>query len=147
MEGLYEVTVKRDEDIRQVITDFILDKGWDEALILGAVGSVIDTAYNAPIDNSVPMNLVVTECPGAAEIVSFTGEVMKREYMDPNLAKVYPDKTSPLFVHIHASCAKAGGAVVGGGLVRGRAFRSLRVFLTPSGLCKCDPFGQSPVGK
>jgi predicted DNA-binding protein with PD1-like motif len=44
---------------------------------------------------------------------------------------VYPDKTSPYFVHIHASCARVGGEVVGGGLVKGRAFRALRVFLTP----------------
>ena len=133
MQGLYEVTVERDEDIRGVIADFILKHGWDEVFIVGAIGSAIDTAYNAPADNSIPMNLVVTECPGAVEIVSFTGEVMKREKMDPNLARVYPDKTSPLFVHIHASCAQAGGNVVGGGLVRGRAFRSLRVFMTPVG--------------
>lgn len=131
MEGLYEVTVKRGEDIRQAISDYIIEKGWDEAFIVGAVGSVIDTAYNAPKDNSIPMNLVVTEVPGAAEIVSFTGEVMKRELMDENLAKVYPDKTSPLFVHIHASCATAGGSVTGGGLCGGKAFRALRVFLTP----------------
>lgn len=131
MDGLYEVTVPRDADIRQTISDFILEKDWGEVLIVGAVGSVIDTAYNAPIDNSIPMNLVVTEVPGAAEIVSFTGEVMKRERMDANLAKVYPDKTSPLFVHIHASCAVGGGQVTGGGLVKGRAFRALRVFLRP----------------
>lgn len=131
MDGLYEVMVPRDADIRQTISDYIVEKDWDEALIVGAVGSVIDTAYNAPIDNSIPMNLVVTEVPGAAEIVSFTGEVMKRERMDANLAKVYPDKTSPLFVHIHASCAVGGGQVTGGGLVKGRAFRALRVFLTP----------------
>ena len=133
MEGLYEVTVKRDEDIRQVISDYILEKGWDEVYIIGAEGSVIDTAYNAPIDNSIPMNLQTTPCPGAAEVLSFTGEVMKREKMDPNLAKVYTDKTSPLFVHIHASCATGDGKVYGGGLVKGRAFRALRVFMTPIG--------------
>lgn len=133
MEGLYEVTVQRGEDIRQTISDFILAHNWDEVFIIGAVGSVIDTAYNAPVDNSIPMNLGVTECPGAAEIVSFTGEVMKREKMDANLAAVYPDKTSPLFVHIHASCAAGNGRVIGGGLCKGKAFRALRVFMTPLG--------------
>jgi predicted DNA-binding protein with PD1-like motif len=131
MKELYEVMVPRGADIRQTISDFILEKNWDEAFIIGAVGSVMDSAYNAPVDNSIPMNLVVTEVPAAAEIVSFTGEVMKRERMDENLAKVYPDKTSPLFVHIHASCAVGGGQITGGGLVRGKAFRALRVFLTP----------------
>lgn len=125
------MTVPRGQDIRGTITEFVAEKGWPEAIILGAVGSVIGTAYNAPRDNSIPMNLMVTEVPSAAEVVGFTGEVMKRERMDPDLASVYPDKTSPYFVHIHASCAKGGGEVVGGGLVRGRAFRALRVFLTP----------------
>ena len=77
MNPLYEVTVGRGEDIRQVISDFILAHDWEEVFIVGAVGSVIDTAYNAPIDNSIPMNLAVTEVPGAAEVVSFTGEVME----------------------------------------------------------------------
>lgn len=131
IKDLYEVTVKRGEDIRQVITDYIINQGWDEVFIIGAIGSVIDTVYNAPIDNSIPMNLVKRECPGAAEVLSFTGEVMKRERMDENLAKVYKDKTSPLFVHIHASCAAGSGTIYGGGLVAGKAFRALRVFMTP----------------
>ena len=128
---LYEVTVKRGEDIRKVITDYIIDNGWNEVFIIGAIGSVIETSYNAPIDNSIPMHLVKRECPGAAEILSFTGEVMKRERMDEDLARVYADKTSPLFVHIHASCVTGEGMICGGGLVAGKAFRALRVFMTP----------------
>lgn len=133
MKDLYEVTVKSGEDVRQVITDFILEKKWEEAFIINAVGSIIESAYNAPVDNSIPMKLTVRECRDAAEVLSFTGEVMKRERMDENLAKVYPDKTSPLFVHIHASCVTGAGTIYGGGLVRGKAFRSIRVFLTPLG--------------
>lgn len=37
MKGLYEVTVNRGEDIRQVISDYILEKGWEEVFIVGAV--------------------------------------------------------------------------------------------------------------
>lgn len=128
---LYEVTVNRGEDVRQTITDYVLEKNWNEAIIIGAVGSMIDSAYNAPADNSIPMNLVTNACPNAAEIVGFNGEIMKREKMDENLAKVYKDKTSPFFVHIHACCATGDGRLYGGGLVKGKAFRSIRVFLTP----------------
>ena len=131
MKGLYEVTVDRGEDIRQVISDYILEKNWEEVFIVGAIGSIIDSAYNAPADNRIPMNLVTVECPEAAELLSFHGEVMKRERMDENLARVYRDKTSPLFIHIHASCAAGGGAMYGGGLVKGRAFRSIRIFMIP----------------
>lgn len=131
MKGLYEVTVDRGEDIRQVLSDYILEKNWEEVFIVGAIGSIVDSAYNAPADNRIPMNLVTVECPEAAELLSFHGEVMKRERMDENLAKVYRDKTSPLFIHIHASCAAGGGAMYGGGLVKGRAFRSIRIFMIP----------------
>lgn len=128
---LFEVNVKRGEEIKTKIGEFVLEKNWDEAVIIGAVGSIIESAYNAPIDNSIPMNLKQTECPGAAELVGFNGEIMKREKMDPNLAKVYKDKENPLFVHIHAACATGDGKLYGGGLVRGKAFRSVRVFLVP----------------
>ncbi len=128
---LFEITIKRGEDIRQVISDYVLEKDWDEAIIIGAVGSIIESAYNAPIDNSIPMNLVTNECPGAAELIGFNGEIMKREKMDENLARVYKDKTSPLFVHIHACCATGDGKIYGGGLTKGKAFRAIRVFLTP----------------
>lgn len=131
MKGLYEVTVDRGEDIRQVLSDYILEKNWEEVFIVGAIGSIIDSAYNAPADNRIPMNLVTVECPEEAELLSFHGEVMKRERMDENLARVYRDKTSPLFIHIHASCAAGGGAMYGGGLVKGRAFRSIRIFMIP----------------
>ena len=131
MKDLYEVIVKQGEDIKSVISSFILKKGWTNVFISGAIGSVIDTAYNAPIDDSIPMNLRTTECWGAAEIVSFIGEVMTRDHMDEALKKVYKDKESPLFVHIHASCVTGDGKVWGGGLVHGRAFRALRVFLIP----------------
>ena len=131
MKGLYEVTVDRGEDIRQVLSDYILEKNWEEVFIVGAIGSIIDSAYNAPADNRIPMNLVTVECPEAAELLSFHGEVMKRERMDENLARVYRDKTSPLFIHFHASCAAGGGAMYGGGLVKGRAFRSIRIFMIP----------------
>ena len=56
---------------------------------------------------------------------------MVKEKMDPQLRQVYPDTDSPLFIHIHASYARAGGLVMGGGLWGGTAFRSLRVFLRP----------------
>ena len=131
MKDLYEVTVGRGEDIHQVITEFILEHGWEEVFVVGAIGSIIESVYNAPIDNSIPMHLVQRECPASAEVLSFTGEIMKRERMDENLRKVYPDKTSPFFLHIHASCVTGEGKIYGGGLVRGKAFRALRIFMTP----------------
>lgn len=131
MGGLYDITIPAGKEIRDTITNYVLTKGWEEAVILGAVGSVQDMAFTTPVENELPLRTGSTPCYGAAEILSFSGEIMKREKMDPELERVYPDKDSPLFVHVHASCATAGGHVCGGGLKSGKAFRALRVFLVP----------------
>lgn len=131
MAELYEVTVKTGEDIRQVIGDYILKMGWESVYVIGAIGSVIDMSFTAPIENTLPLRTASTPCSGAAELVALTGEVMKRERMDPALAGVYTDTSNPLFVHLHACVATAGGHMMGGGLKSGKAFRAVRVFMTP----------------
>lgn len=131
MSGLFDVIIPAGKEIRETITAYVLAKGWEEAAILGAVGSVQEMTFTAPVENELPLKTGSTPCHGAAEVLSFTGEIMKRENMDPELEGVYPDQDSPLFVHVHASCATAGGHVWGGGLKSGKAFRELRVFLAP----------------
>lgn len=131
MSRVHEVTVKSGENIKDVIVRYVLEQGWEQAYISGAVGSVIDMSYTTPIENHLPLKTVSRPVEGAAEVISFVGEVMKREKMDPALERIYPDKECPLFVHIHVGCAYYGGAVNGGGLAQGKAFRSLRVFMTP----------------
>lgn len=61
--------------------------------------------FTAPIRDEAAAALRSDTVHAAAELLSFTGEIMKRECADPALLEVYPDKVSPLIVHIHASCA------------------------------------------
>lgn len=131
MTDFVEVFIDQEQDIRKTIEAFVLQKGWKEVIVVNAIGSVKDLILAAPISNELPLKVGRTPCFGAAEILAFTGEVMVKERMDPQLRKVYPDTDSPLFIHIHASCARAGGLVMGGGLWGGTAFRSLQVFLRP----------------
>ena len=126
-----EVFVDQGQDIRKTIEAFVIEKGWKEVIVVNAIGSVKDLILAAPIRNELPLKVGRTPCYGAAEILSFTGEIMVKDRMDPQLRQVYPDTDSPLFIHVHASCARAGGQVMGGGLWGGTAFRSLRVFLRP----------------
>ena len=131
MTDFAEVFIDQGQDIRKTIEAFVIEKGWKEVIVVNAIGSVKDLILAAPISNELPLKVGRTPSYGAAEILSFTGEVMVKEKMDPQLRQVYPDTDSPLFIHIHASCARAGGLVMGGGLWGGTAFRSLRVFLRP----------------
>lgn len=121
--------IDKDLDIREEIMKFVLGQGWEAAYISGAIGSVKNVKFTTPISMELPPVTTSTDCNLPAEILSFTGEIMKREKMDPVLEKIYPDKTSPLFVHIHASIAVSGGHVYGGGLQAGKTLRSLRVFI------------------
>ena len=130
MKNVFEMTVRSGEDIREAIARFVLEKGWSSVMIPCAIGSVIDMVFTTPVENTLPLRTAKTPVSSAAELLSFTGEVMKKERMDPALAAVYKDD-GPLFVHIHASCATAGGHVAGGGLAGGKAFRAVRVFLVP----------------
>lgn len=131
MQDLYEITIDKGQDIRRTITDYVVSKGWKNVMIPMGIGSVIDMEFTTPVENELPLRTCVTRCRDAAELLSFIGEIMEWDRVDPALKAVYPDKSSPLFVHIHASCATAGGHVMGGGLKDGRAFRAVRVFLVP----------------
>ena len=133
MGQIYEVTVKAGEDIKAVVTDYVLGQGWESVYITGAVGSVIGMSYTTPVRDQLPLVTASQPAEGAAEVLSLTGEVMKREKMDPALQSVYKDTECPLFVHIHISCAHRDGSVRGVGLAAGNAFRSLRIFMTPPG--------------
>ena len=119
MPEIFEVTVRSGEDICKTISDFVTAHGWQNVMIPAAIGSVIGMEFTAPIRDELPLRCAVTPYHAAAELLSFTGEIMKRECADP------------LIVHIHASCATAGGHVAGGGLRAGKAFRSVRIFMIP----------------
>lgn len=124
-----EVTVKAGEDILQTLEDFVIERQWETVVVSNAIGSVKDLLLATPARNELPLKIMTTPCYGAGEILTFTGEIMVKERMDPLLREVYPNRESPLFIHIHASCARPGGQVVGGGLWGGKALRELRIFL------------------
>ncbi|MDY4032700.1 MAG: PPC domain-containing DNA-binding protein [Pyramidobacter sp.] len=128
---LYEVTVQQGQDIKNVLRTFIQAQGWTAVIIIGAIGSVQSIEFNTPRDDSIPMNLANHGYAHAAEVVSFVGEVMTWEHTDKFLQQAYKDSNDALFIHIHASVATADGSVIGGGLVSGKAFRALRIFMTP----------------
>ena len=126
---VYEVTVPQGAEIKPVLEKFILQHGWKNVYVTGAIGSVIEMVFTTPVQNHLPLRCGKVPVSAAGEIVQFCGEVMPIEKMPPELEDIYPDKDSPLFIHIHAACAIAGGHVFGGGLSAGRAFRALRIFM------------------
>ena len=79
MPELYEVTVNSGEDILRTISDFVTAHGWQNVMIPAAIGSVIGMEFTTPIRNELPLRTSVTPFHNAAELLSFTGEIMTRE--------------------------------------------------------------------
>lgn len=125
----YEIIVERNQNIKECINQFVLEKDWENAYISGAIGSIYDVELTTPISMEFPPKVEVFKCEGPAEVLTFTGEIMKREKMDPALKGVYTNEDEPLFIHIHASVAIAGSKVYGGGFQKGKTFRKLKVYI------------------
>lgn len=128
---LYDLTLGPGQEIKGAIRQYVEEQGWSEALIVGAIGSAIGLKFNTPASECPPLRTTESECPQAAEVVGFSGEIKSLEKVDPQLAANYAADGCSLFVHIHACCVSRSG-VYGGGLTDGRAFRSLRIFLVPT---------------
>ncbi|AEV29502.1 putative DNA-binding protein with PD1-like DNA-binding motif [Sphaerochaeta pleomorpha str. Grapes] len=129
MENLFQLVVPAGADIMGCILDFLADHKLTSVYIIGAIGSAKNIRVAAPVENDLPLRCVEIPFHSSCEIVGFTGEVMEWGCVDTELAAMYPDKDSPLFVHIHVAAASAGGHVFGGGFRGGKAFRSLRIFM------------------
>lgn len=125
----YELIIERDEDLRTQLDQYMLSKGFKHIYISGAVGSMRDITLAAPAGFNIPPNLVLTKCLGPAEITSFAGDVYLRHLAPQDELFLDPEEKSPLFAHIHMSCAIAGGKTYGGGFRTGKAFRRIKLFI------------------
>lgn len=130
MEGLLQLVVPAGGDIKAMLLDYLLTNNLTSVYVIGAIGSAKNVLITSPIEPELPLRCLDVPFNVACEVLGFTGEVMEWKDADPILKKVYPDRDDPLFVHIHMAGALAGGHVFGGGFRGGKAFRSLRIFMT-----------------
>jgi len=129
MAEIHVIRVGVNEDIIESIRTFIHEKQWEKACILNAIGAVKDLVFAVPAGMTVPPNLFQFPIAGPGELVSFVGEIMKVEAMDPILKTVYKC-SDEYFIHIHASAAVGAATVFGGGFRAGKAFMGLSIFIT-----------------
>lgn len=129
MEKIYELELHRGNDIKSCLDKFITSKGWNSAYIMGGIGSVEDIVLSNPISKEFPPNIETQNLSGPCEVLSFTGEIMNKEFMSESMKKVYKDDECQLFIHIHMSCSTAGGRVFGGGLHNGKIFRGMKLYI------------------
>lgn len=54
MSEVCELIIGRGQDIKSAIEAFILEKGWDNVYISGAIGSVCEARFTAPCQRRLP---------------------------------------------------------------------------------------------
>ena len=54
MGQLHELVIAKDQDIKAAIEAFVLEKGWQNVYISGAIGSVYGLEFTTPADSSQP---------------------------------------------------------------------------------------------
>lgn len=129
--GVYELVIGPNQDIRQCLDAYIMQQGWKQVYISGAIGSITEVFLSAPLSAKLPPNVGITHYVGAAEVSSFVGYAYQRALAPADEIMLDPQIDSPLYVHIHMSCGISGGHTYAGGFRGGTTMRAMNVFMFP----------------
>jgi predicted DNA-binding protein with PD1-like motif len=113
---LQALALHKGDSVKEKIEAFVAEKGWQKAIVTGALGSVVDVTVGNAKTQTIPPEVNYTHIEGPFEILSFCGEVVKKE-------------DGSWFTHIHMAGSKADATVFGGGMQKAAVFLGLQVFL------------------
>lgn len=113
---LHVLSLQKGDSVKESIEAFVAEKGWQKAIVTGALGSVVDVKVGNAKTHTIPPEVNYTHIEGPFEILSFCGEVVKKE-------------DDSWFTHIHMAGSKADATVFGGGMQKATVFLGLQVFL------------------
>lgn len=113
--GIEVLELSKGDKVIEAIKNFVTDKDWQEGLIMGAIGSVINVTVNNAAGRTIPPPVKTSRFEGPFEVLSFIGEVLKKE--------------GETIVHIHTSGSLSDGNVFGGGLQSAEVFKQFKVYL------------------
>lgn len=128
---VYELIIGSNEDVRRCIDEYIVARGWEHVYISGAIGSLCEVTFSAPVTATLPPEVALTQFVGAAEVTSFLGYTYKRSLAPPDELKLDPQNDSPLYVHIHISCGITGAYSLAGGFRGGKTLRAMNIYMIP----------------
>lgn len=129
MMNLYTIELQKNEDVHTAVHNYLMDKKWKSAVIVAGVGSIYDVILNNPIDHNSPPTLKTIKIEKPCEIVSFMGEIQRKEDMPAGMPCIIMDTPSPYVVHIHASISHDDGIVEGGGFRSATVLRAINIYV------------------
>lgn len=113
---LHTLALHKGDSVKGKIEAFVEDKGWQRAIVTGALGSVVAVTVGNAKTQTIPPEVTYTDIAGPFEILSFCGEVVKKD-------------DGSWFTHIHMAGSKTDATVFGGGMQKATVFLGLQVFL------------------
>ena len=116
MNIVHELDLVTGMNVIAEIQKFVSENKWSKALIMGALGSVVNVRVGNAASNELPPIVKYLDIAGPFEMLSFFGETELRE-------------NNEVYVHIHASGSLNTGETLGGGLAAAQVFRGLKVYL------------------
>lgn len=128
MAKLHVIELKKDEDVMAGIHNYLMEKKWKAAVITAAIGSIYDVTVNNPISHDSPPKLQMTHVDKLCEVVSFMGEITRKEDAPQGLPCIISDTPSDYIVHIHMTCSHTDGTVCGGGFRNAKVLRALNIY-------------------
>ena len=129
MPKLHVIALKKDEDVVGGIHNYLMDKKWKAGVIVAGVGSIYNVTVNNPISHDAPPKLLMTDVSELCEVVSFMGEITRKEDAPAGMPCIISDTPSDYIVHIHMTCSHTNGVVVGGGFRKATVLRALNLYV------------------
>ncbi|MDY3692430.1 MAG: PPC domain-containing DNA-binding protein [Dysosmobacter sp.] len=129
MPKLHVIELQKDQDVVAGIHAYLMDKNWKAGVIVAAVGSIYNVTLNNPITHEFPPKLLMTDVNEMCEVVSFMGEITRKEDAPEGLPCQIADTPSDYIVHIHMSCSYGAGNVRGGGFRKATVMRALNIYV------------------
>ncbi len=129
MPKLHVIQLTKGQSILPAIHEYLMDKKWNDAVIVAGVGSVTDVCLSNPGSYEMPPELIKKKIFDPCEVVSCMGEITLKEHTAPDLPAIIKETPSPYVVHIHMSVSHAEGIVNGGGFRSATVLRALTLYV------------------
>jgi predicted DNA-binding protein with PD1-like motif len=128
---LSEVVLTRfqpDDDLFQMLSKTVKDRGWERAVIISGIGSLQDVIFVAPKPAfSIPVNpaenLNRIEMKGPFELMSVEGNIV------PLVGEFGNLKHGDPVLHIHCLLSHGQGELTGGHMVAAKVFTTTEIFI------------------
>ncbi|MBI5029498.1 MAG: DNA-binding protein [Chloroflexi bacterium] len=116
------------DDLFQMLTKTVKDRGWERAVIISGIGSLEDVVFVAPKPAfSIPVkpaeNLNRIEMKGPFELMSVEGNIV------PLVGEFGNLKHGDPVLHIHCLLSHGQGELTGGHMVAAKVFTTTEIFI------------------